>query len=140
MKRLTQSVKILSNSTPELLSGSNRTIIKPVIPLPADYIPWEPAIRTLVDESMRRVLPIALNERNGGEELSITVLVSVNLENLGDSGGVMDVERVKEALDVHVHVGTYVPREFGVLENAANLAVVGRGRDIAAAKYSDWVR
>lgn len=138
MKRLIQSVKILSNSTPRLLSESNKTIIKPVMPI--DSIPWEPAIRTLVDDSMRKVLPIALKERNGGEELTITVLVSVNLENLGESDDAVDVERVREALDVHVHVGNYVPREFGVPENGANLAVVGRGRDIAAAKYSDWVR
>ncbi|XP_038891446.1 uncharacterized protein LOC120080860 isoform X6 [Benincasa hispida] len=118
MKRLTQSVK----------------------PSWVDSIPWEPAIRTLVDDSMRKVLPTALNERIEGEELTITVLLSVNLEYLGESDGVVDVERVEEALDVHVYVGSYVPHEFGVPENGANLAVVGRGRDIAAAKYSDWVR
>ncbi|XP_023532873.1 uncharacterized protein LOC111794909 isoform X1 [Cucurbita pepo subsp. pepo] len=140
MKRLTQSVKILSNSTPQLLSESNRTTNKLVIPSPIDSIPWKPAIRTLVDDSMRKVLPVALNERNGEEELAVTVLVSVNLENLGESDGVVDVERVKEAVGVHTHVGNYVPREFGVPENGANLAVVGRGRDAAAAKYSDWVR
>lgn len=140
MKRLSQSVKILSNSSPLLLSESNRTINKLVKPSWIDSVPWEPAIRTLVDDSMRKVLPTALNERLGGEELTITVLVSVNLENLGESDGVVDVERLKEALDVHVHVGSYVPREFGVPENGANLAVVGRGRDVAAAKYSDWVR
>ncbi|XP_038891444.1 uncharacterized protein LOC120080860 isoform X4 [Benincasa hispida] len=140
MKRLTQSVKILSNASPLLLSESNRTINKQVKPSWVDSIPWEPAIRTLVDDSMRKVLPTALNERIEGEELTITVLLSVNLEYLGESDGVVDVERVEEALDVHVYVGSYVPHEFGVPENGANLAVVGRGRDIAAAKYSDWVR
>ncbi|KAL4016184.1 hypothetical protein IC575_023815 [Cucumis melo] len=140
MKRLTQSVKILSNSSPLLLSESNRTINELVKPSWIDSVPWEPAIRTLVDDSMRKVMSTALNEKIEGEELSITVVVSVNLENLGENYSLVDVERVKEALDVHVYVGSYVPREFGVPENGANLAVVGRGRDVAAAKYSDWVR
>lgn len=140
MKRLTQSVKILSNSSPLLLSESNRTINELVKPSWIDSVPWEPAIRTLVDDSMRKVMSTALNEKIEGEELSITVIVSVNLENLGENYSLVDVERVKEALGVHVYVGSYVPREFGVPENGANLAVVGRGRDVAAAKYSDWVR
>ncbi|XP_022138907.1 uncharacterized protein LOC111009973 isoform X2 [Momordica charantia] len=140
MKRLTQSVKILSNSTPRLLSESNKTTANPVLQSSIDSIPWEPAIRTLVDDSMREVLPVALKERNEGEELTITALVSVNLEKFGESDGVVDVEKVKEVLDVHVHVGNYVPREFGIPENGANLAVVGQGREFAEAKYSDWVR
>ncbi|GAU23722.1 hypothetical protein TSUD_46520 [Trifolium subterraneum] len=42
--------------------------------------------------------------------------------------------------NVHVHIETYVPPQFGIRENGAHLAVGGYGRNVAAAKYSDWVR
>ena len=51
-----------------------------------------------------------------------------------------DDERVCRALDVYIYVGSYVIPAFGVRGNGARLAVVGRGRDVANAKYSDWVR
>uniref|UniRef100_A0A2N9IF91 Uncharacterized protein n=1 Tax=Fagus sylvatica TaxID=28930 RepID=A0A2N9IF91_FAGSY len=78
-------------------------------------------------------------ESHPGEELSVTTLVSGNSERLSGIGNV-DVERVCEALDVYVYVGSYVPLAFGDRENSARLAVVGHGRDVANAKYSDWVR
>lgn len=100
---------------------------------------WESAVRALVDDSMNKALPIAMNEGSGGEELSVTVLVC------GSSGRFngfeyVDEELMREALDVYVSVGCYVPRAFGVRGNGARLAVVGQGRDVANAKYSDWVR
>lgn len=87
---------------------------------------------------MSKVLPIAMEERSEGEELSITALVTGNLGKL--SGIEKCREQAGNVLDVHVHVGIFVPLVFGIRENGANLAVVGRGREAAEAKYSDWVR
>lgn len=47
-------------------------------------------------------------------------------------------EGVEGLLDVFLHIGFYAPPVFG--SGGARLAVAGPGRDIAAAKYSDWVR
>lgn len=88
---------------------------------------------------MSKALPMALGERKSGEELAITALVGGNLENLCGIEEI-DEDGVCRVLDVWVHVGMYVPPVFGVRENGARLAVVGRGRDVANAKYSDWVR
>lgn len=97
---------------------------------------WESTIKSLVNETVNKVLPVALREtRNEGEELAVTALVTGNTENLSEVKG-----NVYEALDVHVHVGSHVPHVFGVKGNGARVAVVGPGRDIAEAKYSDWVR
>lgn len=84
-------------------------------------------------------MPVALRERKDGEELAVTALVS------GDSQRLRKIENlsgrsVVEVLDVCVHIASYVPPVFGLRENGACLAVVGHGRDIAEAKYSDWVR
>ncbi|KAJ6720321.1 D-AMINOACID AMINOTRANSFERASE-LIKE PLP-DEPENDENT ENZYMES SUPERFAMILY PROTEIN [Salix viminalis] len=69
---------------------------------------WESTIKSLVNESVNKVLAVALREtRNEGEELAVTALVTGNTEKLG---------------------------------NGARVAVVGPGRNIAEAKYSDWVR
>lgn len=84
-------------------------------------------IKTLVNDSVSKALPVALRERSNGEELAIVALVSGIPEKLSE-------------IDVHLHIGTYVPPVFGVGGNGARLAVVGRGRDVAEAKYSDWVR
>ncbi|XVF83321.1 hypothetical protein PTKIN_Ptkin16aG0477600 [Pterospermum kingtungense] len=78
---------------------------------------WE-RIRWIVNNSMNRVLPIALKQRPDGEELAVTALV----------------------FDMRLHIGSYVPPVIGVGENGAHLALVGPGRDVAAAKYSAWVR
>lgn len=88
---------------------------------------------------MSKVLPIALKEWRAGEELSITTLVSGNLGKLGESLN-LEQEGNGGLLDVSIYIGSYVPPVFGVRGNGAHLAVVGRGRDAAAAKYSDWVR
>ncbi|KAL0403435.1 UNVERIFIED_CONTAM: hypothetical protein Sradi_1984300 [Sesamum radiatum] len=58
----------------------------------------------------------------------------------GSFGGGFDDGKISEVLDVYLHIGGYVPPVFGVRGSAAHLAVVGRGRDFANAKYSDWVR
>ncbi|XP_050250248.1 uncharacterized protein LOC126697329 isoform X14 [Quercus robur] len=139
VKRLAESIRILSNSTPQLLfKQNNSSMIMHSLP----QFTMGP-FRALVNDSMSKVLPIAMKERRSdGEELSVTTLVSGNIERLSGIGNVDDDDdgRVCQALDVYVYVGSYVVPAFGVRENGARLAVVGRGRDVANAKYSDWVR
>lgn len=101
---------------------------------------WESVIRCLVNDSMSKVVPFVVKERDFGEELAFTVLLSGNWENLDHWGGGFDEEKISEVLDVYLHIGGYVPPAFGASESAARLAVVGRGRDFANAKYTDWVR
>ncbi|KAM1406448.1 hypothetical protein ACFXTH_001117 [Malus domestica] len=132
LRRLADSVTILYNSNPQLLFGPHCKTTPLSLPsLSSDSISLRSTIRELVNRSMKQVLPIAMEERREGEELSITALISGNLEKLrvGDEG-----------FDVSIYIGSYVPAVFGIRENGAFLAVVGRGRDLAAAKYSDWVR
>ncbi|KAF8021866.1 hypothetical protein BT93_G2108 [Corymbia citriodora subsp. variegata] len=100
---------------------------------------WEPGILDLVSESTRKMLPRAMRDREMGQELAITVLLGGNLENSRKYVHVHQ-KRVDRVLDVHVHVSTYVPPTFGAGQSGARLALVGRGRSVAAAKYSDWVR
>ena len=138
MKRLSQSIRILSNQAPQFLflNPTNLKIVSPsAITLPI----WQPTVQMLVNDSMRKALPIALKERSDYEELAITIHVSGNLEELNVFDSV-DEERVSKILDVTLHLETYRPPAFGILENAAHLAVAGCGRYVAAAKYSDWVR
>lgn len=125
-------MRILSNSHPKLLFGDNR---------PSDFSRsfWELELRCLVNDSVSKVLPIAMEERTDGEELSITALVTGSLGKVSEIGN-LDRERAGNVLDVYVHVGIYAPAVFGIRENGANLAVVGRRREAAEAKYSDWVR
>lgn len=136
MKRLSQSIQILSNSAPQLLFGSNNAAS---LPLSTTLPVWQPAVQMLVNDSVGKVLPIALKERIDCEELAITTLVSGNLEEL-NACEAMSEEKVTKILDVHVHIQNYVPPEFGIWGNGAHLAVGGYGRHVAAAKYSDWVR
>ncbi|KAK7819305.1 hypothetical protein CFP56_040453 [Quercus suber] len=78
--------------------------------------------------------------RSDREELSVTTLVSGNIErmsgirNVDDDDDDDDDGRVCEALDVYVYVRSYVVPTFGVRENGARLAVVGHGRDVVNAK------
>lgn len=58
-------------------------------------------------------------------DLAVTALV----RGRGDSG---------DGLDVLVHAAPYTSPVFG--ETGARVAVAGRGRDAAAAKYAPWVR
>ncbi|XP_057424838.1 uncharacterized protein LOC130718300 isoform X2 [Lotus japonicus] len=137
MKRLTESLQILSNVAPELLLKSNKSAA--LLPSSATLPVWQPIVQMLVNHSLCKVLPIALNERIGCEEMAITTLVSGDLEELNASK-TMDEKRARKVFNVHVHVETYVPPAFGIRGNGAHLAVVGFGRHVAAAKYSDWVR
>ncbi|KFK34744.1 hypothetical protein AALP_AA5G187600 [Arabis alpina] len=137
MKRLTSSICILLDSKPEFLfsseSSSSRFLMNQSI--------HESSIYDLVNGSMNKAMnSVVVKERESiyGEELAVTVLVSGNVEKLNRLG---DQERkVVDFLDVWLHIGGYSPCPLGVRENAASLALVGRGRDVAAAKYSDWVR
>ncbi|KAL6123826.1 hypothetical protein ACLB2K_076343 [Fragaria x ananassa] len=138
LKRLAESVRILYNANTQLLFGPNKTLV-PLPSLAAESLLLRSRVGDLVNDSMNKVLPVALEGRSDGEELSITTLVSGNLGRLGESGD-LELDRNDEALDVSIYVGIYVPPVFGVRGNGAQLAVVGRGRDVAAAKYSDWVR
>ncbi|GFS43035.1 D-aminoacid aminotransferase-like PLP-dependent enzymes superfamily protein [Actinidia rufa] len=138
LRRLTDSARILINSNPELFFKYGNPSDSISSPLMA-FSRWESMIRSLVNDSVREVLPVALKERKSGEELAITALLSGNLGNLTEISGV-DEERVSRIFDVYVHVGMYAPPVFGIQENGAHLALVGRGRDVADAKYSDWVR
>ncbi|MBA0666285.1 hypothetical protein Goklo_002715, partial [Gossypium klotzschianum] len=119
LKRLSNSTRILLNSNPELMFKANKK--SPLLFSPfsvTSSLKWESRIRSLVSNSLNQVLPIALKERSNGEELAVTALV----------------------LDLHVHIGSYIPPVFGIEESGAHLALLGRGRDFADAKYSDWVR
>uniref|UniRef100_A0A803NNR3 Uncharacterized protein n=1 Tax=Cannabis sativa TaxID=3483 RepID=A0A803NNR3_CANSA len=65
---------------------------------------WESEIHGLVNDSVRKVVPIALKERS------------------------------EDVFDVLVYIGDFVPPVFGIRENGSHLAVVGPGRDVASAK------
>uniref|UniRef100_A0A1J3DQW0 D-aminoacid aminotransferase-like PLP-dependent enzymes superfamily protein n=1 Tax=Noccaea caerulescens TaxID=107243 RepID=A0A1J3DQW0_NOCCA len=140
MKRLSSSIRIILNSKPELLfSSGSSSRFRMNQPVP------ESSIYDLVNGSMNKALKsVVAKEREiiYGEELAVTVLVTGNVEKfsrLGDENP--DQERkVLDFLDVWLHIGGYSPCPLGVRQNAASLALVGRGRDVAAAKYSDWVR
>ncbi|XP_047325645.1 uncharacterized protein LOC124929348 isoform X2 [Impatiens glandulifera] len=125
LRRLAESAQILCNSNPKLLFGSNVSSV-PIL-WTSDI--WE-SIELSIDDSVKKVLPIALKEKSDSQELSVTVLVS----------GYLDQDKVSRAFNVFVHAGFYVPPMFGISHNAAHLAVVGRGRSFPNAKYSDWVR
>ncbi|KAI8031751.1 hypothetical protein LOK49_LG01G03944 [Camellia lanceoleosa] len=140
LRRLSNSATILFDSNPKLLFKPGNSIDSFSSPFTRSSR-WESVIQSLVNESMRKVLPVAMKERKSGEELSITSLVSGNWEKVSEiEDGDEEEEMISRVFDVYVHVGMYVPRLFGIRENGAHLAVVGRGRDVANAKYTDWVR
>lgn len=96
----------------------------------------ESSIYDLVNGSMSKAMRSGVVKERGrlcGEELAVTVLVTGNAEKLSRLGD----EKVVDFLDVWLHIGGY---SLGVGEKAASLALVGSGRDVANAKYSDWVR
>jgi hypothetical protein len=136
VKRLSESIQILSNLAPQLLFKSNNAAS--VLPLAPNFQVSQPALQMLVNDSVGKVLPIALKERVDSKELAITTLV--NLEELNMYDETMREENMSKFFDVHVHIETYVPPQFGIRGNGAHLAVAGYGRNVAAAKYSDWVR
>ncbi|VVB05731.1 unnamed protein product [Arabis nemorensis] len=140
MKRLSSSIRILLDSKPELLFSSESSS-----PFLMNQSVPESSIYDLVNGCMNKAMKSVVvkeRERIFGEELAVTVLVTGNVEKLDSFGDEnCDQERkVVDFLDVWLHIGGYSPCPLGVRENAASLALVGRGRDVAAAKYSDWVR
>ncbi|KAI9156985.1 hypothetical protein LWI28_015123 [Acer negundo] len=66
----------------------------------------------------------------------IPSLLTPKLSGIEDVSG----SSIGGVFDVYAHFSGYTPLAFGVRGNGAHLAVVGRGRDVAEAKYSDWVR
>lgn len=137
MSRLSNSLRLLLNSNPQLLFNSETCGI-PISLVSTKPTMWDSLVQSLVNDSMRKALPFVLKQRRSGEELAITCLVSGNVDRLEELE--CDEEILSKAFDVYVHVGSYVPPLFGIHQNAARLAVVGRGRRTANAKYSDWVR
>ncbi|EEF38482.1 uncharacterized protein LOC8263379 [Ricinus communis] len=141
-----QHLQRLSNSTTILVNSNPQFFFKNIIPTkqnPLSSLPQgvlDSKIKALVNDSMKKVLPLALKERNDGEELAITALVSGDSEKLKKVESLNRESDVIDVIDVCLHIGKHVPLMFGVKGNHANLAVVGRGRDFAEAKYSDWVR
>ncbi|KAK4280043.1 hypothetical protein QN277_011719 [Acacia crassicarpa] len=138
MKRLSESIHTLSNLAPQLLFKSDKSTCSS--PSSVNLTIWQPTVQMLVNDSISKVLPLALKERNGDEELAITTLICGNLDALNAWEAVEYEERLRKILKVHVHVETYIPPSFGIREKSVNLALVGHGRNLASAKYSDWVR
>lgn len=136
LSRLANSARILFNSSPELLFKPGKSRLS----FSGNFSDWDLTIKSLVSDSMRNALPVVVKEMKVGEELAVTTLLSGNLENLKGNESLEDKETIFRFFDVYIRVGLYVPLEFGMRENGAHLAAVGPGRDVANAKYSDWVR
>ncbi|MCL7046417.1 hypothetical protein MKW94_019953 [Papaver nudicaule] len=134
LRRLVESARILSETKPEYLFGTENAGISSNSVAPSS---WDSIVWPMVNHSLRNVLPVALEGRNVGEELAVTALVSGNVSSSEEN---RKKERIIHALDVYLHIGVYVPPVFGTKESSAHLAVVGPGRDIANAKFSEWVR
>ncbi|MCL7030756.1 hypothetical protein MKW94_008223 [Papaver nudicaule] len=134
LRRLVESARILAETKPEYLFGMEKAGISSYSVAPSS---WDSIVWPMVNHSLRNVLPVALEGRNEGEELAITALVSGNVPSMEEN---RKKERTIHALDVYLHIGVYVPPVFGTKESSAHLAVVGPGRDIANAKFSEWVR
>ncbi|TXG49615.1 hypothetical protein EZV62_025490 [Acer yangbiense] len=137
LQRLANSARILFDSNPQLLFKSADVI--PSLLAPVSSSMWDSMIKSLVDDSLNKALPVVLKERRDGEELAVTVLVEGDFQKLS---GIEDVSgsSIGGVFDVYAHFSGYTPFVFGVRGNGVRLAVVGRGRDVAEAKYSDWVR
>lgn len=142
VQRLANSVRILCNSKPQLLFNSDSVVIpSSLCNLISSRSVWESMVKSLVNDSLDKALPVALKDRRDGEELAVTVLVEGDAQKLsGIQDGVGCGSSVNGIFDVYAHFSRYVPLAFGVHGGGARLAVVGRGRDVAEAKYSDWVR
>ncbi|CAD6258869.1 unnamed protein product [Miscanthus lutarioriparius] len=126
LRRLAESTTLLARSHPHLLGLP--------LPLPRsraldlDFLSIQslvnPSVRVAIHE-MRTRLPMTKEEH-----LALTTLVrGAGADSISGSG---------DGLDVFVHVGKYAPPVFG--ESGARLAVAGRGRDAATAKYAPWAR
>ncbi|CAI0442878.1 unnamed protein product [Linum tenue] len=141
LRRLSNSARILLSRDPRLLFKPEKSELS-LPPSLVESSAWDSAVESLVKDSVDQVLPIALREglRKEGEELAITALVSGNVEKLRGMESASGSDSPAEMLDVYVHLAGYVALAFDRPEGAARLAVVGRGRSVAEAKYSDWVR
>lgn len=137
MKRLASSVGILFCTNPKVLFGSSWFSSHSSLSASIKSSHFEPIIRGSVNKSMGKVVPFMTESMNPEHEWAITVLVCGNSQKLTGTVS-LDEQKISRALDVHIHVGSYVPMVFGA--SGAHLALVGRGRIIASAKYSDWVR
>ncbi|KAI7725110.1 hypothetical protein M8C21_026481 [Ambrosia artemisiifolia] len=138
LQRLATSARILFESCPKLLFQPGTSSTSAALQH-LNSLQWESMIPPLVNDSMKKAIPYALKERKGETELAFTALVTGNLENSIPDKRV-DEEDMYRVFNMHLHVSLYDPIVFGVRTNGAHLAVVGRGRDVANAKYSDWVR
>ncbi|CAA0821211.1 D-aminoacid aminotransferase-like PLP-dependent enzymes superfamily protein [Striga hermonthica] len=138
--RLSNSFMLLLKDNPEFVLRDHENLALQYWELSSRKMMWDSLIRCLVNDSMGKMMSFASSERKSGEELAVTTLLCVNTQNLQLLDGDYSEGDISEVLDVYLHVGGYVPPVFGVLENAARLAVVGRGRNFAGAKYSEWVR
>ncbi|KAL8253340.1 hypothetical protein R6Q59_037033 [Mikania micrantha] len=138
LHRLATSARILFESCPKLLFqpgiGSTSASLQQM-----KALEWESMIPSFVNDSMTKAIPYALKETKRGTELAFTALVSGNTENLIPDKRV-DEEDLYRVFNIHLHISLYDPVVFGAKTNGAHLAVVGHGRDVANAKYSDWVR
>ncbi|XP_078445358.1 uncharacterized protein LOC144714483 isoform X1 [Wolffia australiana] len=110
VKRLRNSVRILAERGG--FSGSRF-----VLPSP-------PQFRALVDESLRTGLRRALENRESEGRTGEVVITAMIAEDQRSDG-----------MDVIVHFGDYSPTGSGT-----RVAVAGRGRDMAEAKRTAWVR
>ncbi|VFQ83589.1 unnamed protein product [Cuscuta campestris] len=138
LRRLSNSVTILLQSNPRLMFKVPKATF-PYFSMSTPSPLWDSLVQSLVNDSMKKVMPVVLTERKDEEELAITSLVTGNFYNVRDLEG-LNEEHISRIFDVYVHVGGYVPKTFGNLVNGAKLAVAGCGREVANAKYSDWVR
>ncbi|KAG9453322.1 hypothetical protein H6P81_006226 [Aristolochia fimbriata] len=111
--RLANSVKILLRNSPKWFGASPGTSIT------------ESLIRPRLEDCLREGFPLALKERErtGNQEFVVTAFISAN-------------SAASCGFDSYVHFGAYRPPA----ESGARLAIVGLGREIAAAKHSEWVR
>ncbi|KAJ9546076.1 hypothetical protein OSB04_025783 [Centaurea solstitialis] len=138
LRRLATSARILFDSCPRRLFRpqiNSNSIALHQMKSPE----WDSLIQSSVNDSMKKAIPCALKERRSETELAFTALVSGNVKKLIPNENV-GKEDIRKAFDTRLHVSVYAPLLFGVRTNAAHLAVVGNGREIANAKYSDWVR
>ncbi|XP_078174284.1 uncharacterized protein LOC144567957 [Carex rostrata] len=121
VRRLTESVQILSETRPDLLGIGPGSA-------PCQTKLYMSSVTKSLNHSLRIGHRLACDERTRyglTDELAITAFV----RSKDGVGGL---------LDVFLHIGFYVSSVFG--SGGARLAVAGPGRDLASAKYSDWVR
>ncbi|KAJ3684035.1 hypothetical protein LUZ61_013199 [Rhynchospora tenuis] len=121
LRRLTESVRILAEARPDLLGPGP-------IPAPNQAKLNISSLAKSANRSLKIGYRLAYYQRSQyglNDELAITALVRRK-------------EGADRSLDVFLHIGFYAPPVFR--SAGACLAVAGPGRELALAKYSDWVR